>query len=49
VPPAVFAGPIAGALADGHLASFDELGHFGPLEDPARMAAAVLEAFAGID
>ena len=48
-PPAVFAAPIAGALADGRLESFEDLGHFGPLEDPTRMAAAVLDAFGGID
>lgn len=31
------------ALAEGRLVTFPELGHFGPLEDPAAVAARVLE------
>ena len=49
VPPAIFARPIADALPDGRLASYPDLGHFGPLEDPARIATDVLAAFAAID
>jgi pimeloyl-ACP methyl ester carboxylesterase len=33
------------ALADATLEDFDGLGHFGPLEDPARVAAAVVRWF----
>ena len=33
---------LVGALPDARLTVFDGLGHFGPLEDPARVAAAVL-------
>ena len=44
--PAAAAATIAEALPDGRLDSFPELGHFGPLEDPAGIAAAVLAAFA---
>ena len=33
-------------LADGHLEVLPGLGHFGPMEDPAAVAASVLEAFA---
>ncbi|MDP9453269.1 MAG: alpha/beta hydrolase [Actinomycetota bacterium] len=32
------------ALARGHLEVFEGLGHFGPLEDPARVAASVVDA-----
>ena len=49
VPPSVFAAPVAAALADGRLQSFGDLGHFGPLEDPARMAAAIVDSFVTID
>ena len=47
VPPAVFARPIAEALPDGRLVEFDQLGHFGPLEDPDVVAAAIRTSFAG--
>jgi pimeloyl-ACP methyl ester carboxylesterase len=47
--PAAFGRPIAAALPDGHVAAFPDLGHFGPLEDPARVAASVLDAFADVD
>lgn len=39
--PASFAPAIADALPSGHLEDHPELGHFGPLEDPAAMAASV--------
>jgi len=44
--PAMFAPAIAAGLPHGHLLTFDDLGHFGPLEDPARIAASILDAFA---
>ena len=47
-PPAVFARAIAEALPEGRLASFPDLGHFGPLEEPARIAAVVREAFSTV-
>lgn len=37
--PASFADRIVAALPDGERHAFDQLGHFGPLEDPAAMAA----------
>lgn len=37
--PAQLAGSIASELPAGRLEAFDDLGHFGPLEDPARTAA----------
>ena len=37
--PAMFAPKIAEALPDGRLEDHPELGHFGPLEDPATIAA----------
>lgn len=40
--PAAMAGRIAEALPRAELHAFDRLGHFGPLEDPAAMAADVL-------
>lgn len=43
--PAAFAGRIAEALPRGRLVPFAELGHFGPLEQPALVAAGVLDAF----
>ena len=46
--PAAFAGPIADALPQGHLQSFPDLGHFGPLEDPAAIALGIRQAFAGL-
>lgn len=49
VPPGAFAPAIAAALPAGRLATFEDLAHFGPLEDPARIAAAILEAFATVD
>jgi pimeloyl-ACP methyl ester carboxylesterase len=46
--PAGFANPIADALPHGRLLTFDDLGHFGPLEAPARLATSISEAFATI-
>lgn len=43
--PGLLAGMIADELPDSRLVTFEDLGHFGPLEDPAAVAASVLEAF----
>ncbi len=45
--PSRFAAPVTQRLALGRLERFDDLGHFGPMEAPARIAAAVLAAFTG--
>jgi pimeloyl-ACP methyl ester carboxylesterase len=42
--PADFAEQIADALPNGRLARYPDLGHFGPLEAPARIAAGIAEA-----
>ena len=34
----MFAGPLVDALPNGTIAPYDRLGHFGPLQDPARIA-----------
>jgi len=47
--PAIFGRPIADALPDGTVASFPDLAHFGPLEDPATIAASVIAAFEGVE
>jgi pimeloyl-ACP methyl ester carboxylesterase len=39
--PAAFADAVAAALPDGRLEVFEDLGHFGPLERPAEVAAAI--------
>ena len=44
LPPAL-AQPVAEALADGRVEAFAELSHFGPMEDGARVAAAVRAHF----
>jgi pimeloyl-ACP methyl ester carboxylesterase len=44
--PAMAAERIARALPRGRLEVFDDLGHFGPLENPAEVAAAIRRAFA---
>jgi pimeloyl-ACP methyl ester carboxylesterase len=44
--PVLMAAPVAERLPAGHLEAHDDLGHFGPLQDPARMAASVLAAMA---
>ncbi|MBT6446309.1 MAG: alpha/beta hydrolase [Acidimicrobiaceae bacterium] len=41
--PASFTPPLADALVNGELRSYDGLGHFGPLQDPDRIAADVTE------
>lgn len=46
--PAAFGRPIAAALPNGVVESFPDLSHFGPLEDPERIAASVLAAFAPV-
>jgi pimeloyl-ACP methyl ester carboxylesterase len=40
--PAAFALPVVDALPQGRLATFDHLGHFGPLQHPAEVAAAIV-------
>jgi pimeloyl-ACP methyl ester carboxylesterase len=42
--PARLAPLVVDALPDGHLESYPELTHFGPMEDPARLAAAIRAA-----
>ncbi len=42
--PASFAPQVADGLPVGHLESHPELGHFGPLQDPAAMAASIESA-----
>ena len=42
--PAVVAPMVADALADGRFVSWPDHSHFGPFEDPARVAAAVIGA-----
>lgn len=45
--PATFARPIAERLADARLDPHPDLGHFGPLEDPAAIAASIRAALIG--
>jgi len=47
--PAIFGRPIAEALPHGTIASFPNLAHFGPLEDPATIATSILEAFSHVN
>lgn len=42
--PAAFAGQVVERLGRGRLEVHDDLGHFGPMQDPARIAASVLAA-----
>jgi pimeloyl-ACP methyl ester carboxylesterase len=44
--PAEWAPAVTAALPQGRLRRFDQVGHFGPLEDPGLIAAAVLEDLA---
>ncbi len=44
--PAAFVESLVDALPHGRLATFDHLGHFGPLERPAEVAAAIVADFA---
>jgi pimeloyl-ACP methyl ester carboxylesterase len=46
--PAAFGRQIADTLPSARVASFPDLGHFGPLEAPALIAASILEAFADV-
>jgi pimeloyl-ACP methyl ester carboxylesterase len=39
VGPAHFAAAVADAIPAAQLVTYDDLGHFGPLEDPGRIAA----------
>jgi pimeloyl-ACP methyl ester carboxylesterase len=43
--PAMMAGPLADALPNGRLVEYPFLGHFGPFQDPDRIAADILAAF----
>jgi hypothetical protein len=45
--PAAFGPPVADALPHGRLVRHPELGHFGPLEDPAAIAVDVRGACFG--
>ncbi len=45
--PALFAGQVAERLPAGRLESHPDLGHFGPMQAPDRMAASVVAAFDG--
>ncbi len=40
-PPSVFAPTVADTVPHGRLERFDQLGHFGPMEDPAAIADAI--------
>jgi pimeloyl-ACP methyl ester carboxylesterase len=40
--PGGFADVVAGELRHGRLLAFDDLGHFGPLQDPPRIAASII-------
>lgn len=44
--PAAFATPLAEALPNGRALGYDGLGHFGPLQDPDRIAADVIDFLA---
>jgi pimeloyl-ACP methyl ester carboxylesterase len=41
--PALFAPAVVEAMPNARLQRFDALGHFGPLQDPAAIAKAILE------
>jgi pimeloyl-ACP methyl ester carboxylesterase len=45
--PAMFAAPVADALPHGRLVQMPALGHFGPMEDPAAIAASIRAAATG--
>ena len=45
--PAAFCEAQVNALPAGRLATFDDLGHFGPLQDPPRIAASMIETSLG--
>jgi pimeloyl-ACP methyl ester carboxylesterase len=46
--PAAFASRIAEAIPNGRLVEFPQLGHFGPLEDPALIATSISDSFAAV-
>lgn len=48
VGPGAFAGQIAEAMPNGHLALYEGLGHFGPLSHPDRLAADVASFVGGV-
>ena len=43
-PPAMVAPMVAEQLPNGTLVSFGNLSHFGPMQDPPRIAAAIADA-----
>lgn len=45
--PAAFCDAQVDGLPAGRFAAFDDLGHFGPLQDPPRIAASMVEALLG--
>ena len=45
--PAAFCDAQVAALPGGRLATFDDLGHFGPLQDPPRLAASIIDVLLG--
>ena len=47
--PAIFARTIAEELPHGAVASFPNLAHFGPLEDPTAVAHSILDAFSAVN
>ena len=47
MPPAVVAPEVAGALPAGTFSSWPDRSHFGPMEDPDRAAAEILDALSG--
>jgi len=46
--PSRFAADVANALPRGHLETHDDLGHFGPMQDPAGMAASITAFTSGL-
>jgi pimeloyl-ACP methyl ester carboxylesterase len=44
--PSSFAGAIAAALPHGRLEPYEDLGHFGPMEAPERIAGAIERSLA---
>lgn len=46
--PAGFAAPVAGRLPHGALAPFDDLGHFGPMEAPERIARSIAASLSDV-
>lgn len=46
--PAAFASEVVAALPNGRLEAHDDLGHFAPMQAPARMAASITEFLVGL-